>query len=91
MTVSATPTPSKPAEELHTATCRHCGQRFVYRHIKGRPKPPSCGQIRCRALAEWGPDEWAGAARMAEARQRAGVDLSELDHDALHRALRGAA
>lgn len=57
------------------AICRGCSRRFRYQARQDRPPPTSCGRLACRAQQEWGPDEWAGAARMARAREAAGTML----------------
>jgi hypothetical protein len=49
------------------------------------PSPPICGRIHCRARHYWTPDDWAGRARMARARQAAGIELDDFDHEALRR------
>lgn len=77
---------SPPAPGLATAKCTVCRHQFVYTPAgKDAPAPKVCGQLRCRARGTWGREEWAGARRMAEARQRAGIELNDLDHDALRR------
>lgn len=49
-----------------------------------RPDPPAtCGGVLCRAVAEYSRADWAGQARMAQARQRAGIELTEFDRRAL--------
>jgi hypothetical protein len=34
---------------------------------------------------EWGPEQWEGRARMAEARRHAGLELDQIDTEALRR------
>lgn len=71
-----------------TATCQVCGRDFRYdAGATTRPKPPPdvCGMLGCRARQHWGPGNWAGRARMADARSRAGIHLDDLDNEALQR------
>ncbi len=75
--------------QMGDARCKVCRAKFRYR-IKqtdgvDAPPPPICGQLPCRARHDWRSAEWAGRARMAGARQRAGVELDDLDLEALAR------
>ena len=63
-----------------TGVCPSCGRSFIY---TGEEEPASCGRPGCRAITTWTPDEWAGRARMAEARRAAGLELNYWDHEAL--------
>ena len=72
----------QPDAVLATKPCPVCGTHFPYRRTH---EPAHCGSLSCRAHHDWGADEWAGAARMAHARQRAGIELSALDREALAR------
>jgi ribosomal protein L37E len=65
--------------------CRQCGREFRYRVKKKPVLPITCGYVACRARESWGPEDWAGRARMARARMAAGVALDELDREALGR------
>lgn len=72
-----------------TATCVECRKPFNYT-VTGNPEapdppPPTCGMLNCRARNGWTADEWSGQARLANARQRAGVPLNDLDHEAIRR------
>lgn len=67
--------------------CAECSTafNFTYTPVDGKPPPippEICGHPRCRAM-RWTPEEWAGRARMAEARQAAGNPLDEIDRLAL--------
>lgn len=73
---------SQAKDVHHDATCRTCQRPYRYRGTE----PACCGALPCRARTNWGPDEWAGRARMANARQLAGTDLNDLDREALRRA-----
>lgn len=64
------------------AICQVCRRPFVH---APKTSPDTCGSIRCRAMTTWGPDEWAGQARMARARQAAGIPLTDLDRASLTR------
>jgi hypothetical protein len=59
--------------------------------VDGSAPATICGQLWCRAVTDWGPDDWAGRARMANARAAAGVSLDRLDDEALRRAKAAAA
>ena len=72
----------EPARLLATKPCPVCGTCFVYRRTA---EPIHCGALSCRGRHDWGDEEWAGAARMARARQQAGIELSALDREALAR------
>lgn len=56
------------------ATCPHCEKIF---------RPPDkgearcCGRSPCYELTYWTDDDWAGQARMAEARAAAGTTMTE--------------
>lgn len=67
-----------------TGTCRVCKTSFRYTLLRGLPL--SCGTLFCRASTTWTRDEWAGRARMARARQAAGLALNALDALALQKA-----
>jgi len=72
-----------------TKLCPICGALYVYRLTKRSPiEPRHCGALRCRALHDWTDDDWAGAARMARARARVGIELSTLDEHAHERSER---
>jgi hypothetical protein len=55
--------------------CKWCHRGFLYDPLPGRPRPTGCGRGACHAREHWGPEEWAGRARMARARQAAGRRL----------------
>ena len=69
------------------ANCPHCGHQFVYtvKPNATHDVPTSCGALTCAALDEWGPDDWAGQARMATVRRDLGMPLDRLDREALDR------
>lgn len=72
-----------------TAPCKFCRHSFEYA-LRGNPKnpdppPSSCGMLPCRCIADWSPEEWEGQARMAHARQLSGIELNDLDLEALRR------
>ncbi len=53
--------------------CANCHKGFLYdaaTQVAGRPL--CCGRKVCVAMLFWGPEEWAGRARMARARKAAG-------------------
>jgi hypothetical protein len=71
-----------------------CGRTYPHEHcvvcrrafMAGTAPPPEiCGQLHCRARHLWGPRDWAGRARLARARAAAGLDLDDLDREALAR------
>lgn len=68
--------------------CEWCGGQFL-RELPARkeqdPDRGVCPQLLCRAKAAWTIEEWEGAARMAEARRAASIELSALDVEALRR------
>lgn len=66
--------------------CDECGAAFNYRTKKDQPAPELCGMLACHARRHWGPEDWAGRARMAAARAAADVPLDALDREALSRA-----
>jgi hypothetical protein len=76
-----------PGKGKDRTTCAVCGRWFTYRTgRKAASTPPAiCGHIHCRARHTWGPEDWAGRARMAAARIAAGRPLDDLDHEALQR------
>lgn len=74
-----TSTPAKARPGMSTARCPECGR--TYRHDQPET-PPSCGRIYCTALTEWTPEQWAGKAHLARARQAAGLHLTDLDRHA---------
>lgn len=45
----------------------------------------TCTSRLCQARHDWDDDRWAGAARMATARRRSGLVLTEVDLEALDR------
>ena len=71
------------------ATCRVCGTTFHWavKAKKGQValQPRICGTLYCRAIEEWGDEEWGGHARMSEARRIVGLELDELDQESLRR------
>jgi hypothetical protein len=78
------------------AACLHpgCGRRSPHQHCavcerafmsSAVPSPATCGSILCRARHDWGPEDWAGRARMARARRDSGIELDDLDREALGR------
>ncbi len=77
-----------PGKGKDRTTCAVCGRSYTYRTGRKTKRPPEiCGHIHCRARHTWGPEDWAGRARMARARLSAhGLDaLDDLDHEALAR------
>jgi hypothetical protein len=52
--------------------CGRCGRRFNYHCPAGKRLPTNCGRIPCRAVDEYGPDDWEGVRRMTAARKAAG-------------------
>jgi hypothetical protein len=64
-----------------TAHCGPCRAKFVYRPQPGQGPPPCCGKLRCRALATWTSEDWAGRARTARARQAADRIAAPGPHD----------
>jgi hypothetical protein len=81
--MTAAPKGKRPTDQTR---CRICDRVFRYRAADNTPPPAICGQVHCRARHEWGPEDWAGRARMATARATAGRPLDDLDHEALRRA-----
>lgn len=78
--------PAKPSADVHQ--CSKCLKVFRHKFREGEERPvwwPVCGATICQAKATWTDTEWAGQARMAEARQAAGRDLDDLDHLAIIR------
>lgn len=75
----------RPKLSGEPTVCRYCRSTFS-RDVNSRDG--CCGRILCRALSDWTATEWAGQARLAEARERAGVELNDLDRHALSRVLR---
>jgi hypothetical protein len=61
-----------PAKVQQRSRCVVCDQRFIYEAPRDADPPPTCGAIYCRARHEWTTEQWAGQARMAEARLEAG-------------------
>lgn len=83
---------SRPGGGRTTTACAVCGRSFSYRTRRTTRTPPAiCGQIPCRARHTWGPEDWAGRARMASARVTARRPLDDLDHEALRRTRREVA
>jgi len=69
--------------------CRICDDEFfgIGRLVHGElVKPDVCGKKDCIIRGAWGPEDWAGRARMAAARRHAGVPLDEHDRTALRKA-----
>jgi hypothetical protein len=81
---------SSKAERV-TGRCDSCQRPFTYTAKADEPPRTLCGGRPCHARTHWGPDDWAGRARMATARQAAGRDLDRIDHEALARAKEAAA
>lgn len=82
------PGPREARQGKDRTTCAVCGRSFTYRTGRKTTKPPEiCGHIHCRARHTWGPEDWAGRARMAQARPSAHAPdaLDDLDHEALQR------
>jgi hypothetical protein len=69
-----------------SSTCEQCSSTFRYKKAESAPTPPICGALECRALQEWGEEEWAGRLRMAKARRAAGRPLDRLDRIAIREA-----
>jgi len=65
--------------------CRFCSAEYAAENAE-RARERFCGRIPCRQLGGWTDDEWKDRARMARARQSAGVTLGQLDYEALRRA-----
>lgn len=62
--------------------CRVCAVEFRY---SSKTRPVTCGDLFCYATAKWTPEEWEGAANMADVRRTCGLPLSDLDVEALRR------
>lgn len=62
--------------------CRVCRDTFTTRTGNVADVPNVCGRPTCAPHA-WTPVQWAGRARMAEARQAAGLPLDDTDRTAL--------
>lgn len=77
---TAPATTTKPANL--SGACAVCGKSF--RH-SGTRAPAICGLFPCRVAHDWTPEMWDGLARVARARQDAGVPLTDLDRRALTR------
>lgn len=79
-----------PRPTIGDGRCQVCRGPFRYSITwtgdTPSPPPPICGRLPCRARHGWGAAEWAGRARMAAARLRAGIELDGLDREALARA-----
>lgn len=82
---------TQPPVERRTERCQVCQHLFIYTPKADEPPRTLCGFLACHARANWGPDDWAGRARMATARKAAGVPLDALDDEALSRMRAGAA
>lgn len=67
-----------------TAVCGSCGRPFRHQTRQGQPRAEICGQLDCRARHDWSPADWEGKARMAHARQKAGIELTQIDLEAIH-------
>ena len=64
------------------ATCQVCGEHFFSREEE---PPETCGRWDCRLWSYGTQDQWDGRARMARAREAAGVKLNELDRVSFER------
>lgn len=65
-------------------TCKNCGDRIRTFLRPGESRPTVCGRFACR-VTEWTLAEWEGRARMAAAREAAGIELDAIDRQALRR------
>lgn len=74
-----------------TERCRECQRLFTYTPKADEPTRTLCGGRPCHARANWTADDWAGRARMAEARRDAGAALDAIDHEAIARTRETAA
>lgn len=68
---------------VQTYACVVCKSSFRGVILKN---PRTCGALLCRAKDEWTAEDWAGYARLARARQRVNIDLTDIDREALRRA-----
>lgn len=68
---------------IKTYSCVICKTPFQGIILKA---PRTCGALPCRAKDTWGKGEWDGYARLARARQRADIPLTDIDREALRRA-----
>lgn len=76
------------------AKCRRCGSQYLRSLPSRKDQDPDrgiCASPLCWAIEMWTPEQWEGAARMAENRKACAIPLTSVDIEALHRARTGKA